>query len=201
MPRSKKQFEEMRNLTRDKIQTAAIHLFAKKGLAATNVQEIADAAGISIGLLYKHYKTKEDLFYELVEFAFNGLNNINVRLRTDESPKAIIEQIIDEIYEDLASNEDYTNLLTLLTQVLLSGKEDEKLAGLLEQDLTMFKALSDLVRRGQELGEFRSGDPFEMAVLFFSAIQGITIVRAAFHPIKLPNKSLLKNLLCEEKNL
>jgi len=166
MPRSKKQFEEMRNLTRDKIQTAAIHLFAKKGLAATNVQEIADAAGISIGLLYKHYKTKEDLFYELVEFAFNGLNNINVRLRTDESPKAIIEQIIDEIYEDLASNEDYTNLLTLLTQVLLSGKEDEKLAGLLEQDLTMFKALSDLVRRGQELGEFRSGDPFEMAVLF-----------------------------------
>ena len=93
MPRTKKQFEEMRNATKEKIQTAAMHLFAQKGLAATNVQEIADAAGISIGLLYRHYKTKEALFYELVEFAIEGLKEISDRLQSDESPKEILSLI------------------------------------------------------------------------------------------------------------
>jgi len=200
MPRTKKQFEEMRISTREKIQSAAMYLFAKKGLAATNVQEIADAAGISIGLLYKHYKTKDALFYELVEFAFNGLKDINLRLCVDESPKVILEQIIDEIYEDLGNNEDFSNLMNLLTQVILSGKEDKKLAGLLEQDFKMFQSLSDLIKRGQELGEFRSGDSFEMAILFFSVIQGLTIFRTALQPVfKVPAKSLMTSFLYEER--
>ena len=199
MPRTKKQFEEMRNLTRDKIQKAAIDLFARKGLAATNVQEIADAAGISIGLLYKHYRTKEELFYQLVEFAFIGLKDISLRLCADGSPKAILEQVIDEIYNDLADNDDFSNLMNLLTQVILSGKEDEKLGGLLLQDIKMFQSLSDLIKRGQDLREFRSGDSFEMAMLFFSAIQGLTIFKTAFQPVfKLPAKSLITCFLYDK---
>jgi AcrR family transcriptional regulator len=199
MPRTKKQFEEMRKLTRKKIQTAALHLFARKGLSATNVQEIADIAGISIGLLYKHYRTKEDMFYELVEIAFNGLKEISIRLCADESPKVILERIIDEIYEELANNEDFTNLLKLLTQALLSSREDEKLARLLAEDFTMLQALANLIRRGQELGEFRSGDSFEMAIFFLSTIQGITIMQEAFQPVfKLPAKSFITNFLYEE---
>jgi len=200
MPRTKKQFEEMRNATREKIQTAAMYLFAQKGLAATNVQEIADTAGISIGLLYRHYKTKEALFYELVEFALTGLKEISRRLQGDASPKAILESIVDEIYDDLANNEDFTNLLVLLTQAALAGKEDSKVAGLLEQDFTMLQAMAGLIRRGQELGEFRSGDSFEMSVFFFSTIQGITISKAAFQQVfKLPPKSLLTEFLYEER--
>lgn len=202
MPRTRKQFEEMRNATREKIQTAAMHLFAQKGLAATNVQEIADAAGISIGLLYRHYKTKEALFYELVEFALAGLKEISGRLQSDESPKVIVERIADEIHEEVANNEDFTNLLVLLTQAMLAGKEDSRLASLLDQDFTMLQSMADLIRRGQELGEFRSGDPFEMSIFFFSAIQGITISKAAFQPVfRLPAKSLLTEFLYEERKV
>jgi len=200
MPRTKKQFEEMRNATKEKIQTAAMHLFAQKGLAATNVQEIADAAGISIGLLYRHYKTKEALFYELVEFAIEGLKEISDRLQSDESPKEIVKRFVDEIYEDIANNEDFTNLLVLLTQAMLAGKEDSRLASLLEQDFTMLQSMADLIRRGQELAEFRSGDPFEMSMFFFSAIQGITICKAVFQSVfRLPAKSLLTRFLYEER--
>lgn len=202
MPRTKKQFEEMRNATKEKIQTVAMHLFAQKGLAATNVQDIADAAGISIGLLYRHYKTKEALFYELVEFALAGLKEISERLQSDASPKSIVESIIDEIYDDLANDEDFTNLLVLLTQAALAGKEDSKVVGLIEQDFTMLQAMADLIRRGQELDEFRSGDPFEMSVFFFSTIQGITISKAAFQPVfRLPPKSLLTEFLYEERKV
>ncbi|WP_342430121.1 helix-turn-helix domain-containing protein [Neobacillus sp. FSL H8-0543] len=47
----------MRTATKNKIHTASIKLFAKKGFAATSVQDIADTAGISTRLLYPHYKT------------------------------------------------------------------------------------------------------------------------------------------------
>lgn len=82
----------------------------------------------------------------------------------------------------------------------MSGKEDEKLAGLLEQDFKMFQSLSDLIKRGQKLGEFRSGDSFEMAILFFSAIQGLTIFRTAFQPVfKMPAKALITSFLYNEE--
>lgn len=66
MPQTKEQFEEIRNKTREKIQLATMQLFVQKGYISTNVQEIADLADISIGLLYRHYKGKEELFNELV---------------------------------------------------------------------------------------------------------------------------------------
>jgi len=89
--------------------------------------------------------------------------------------------------------------LKLLTQALLSSREDEKLARLLAEDFTMLQALANLIRRGQELGEFRSGDSFEMAIFFLSTIQGITIMQEAFQPVfKLPAKSFITNFLYEE---
>ena len=47
MPRSKEAFEAMRQTTRAKIETAALSLFARKGLAV-KVGEIAEAAGVSL---------------------------------------------------------------------------------------------------------------------------------------------------------
>ncbi|WP_335633118.1 helix-turn-helix domain-containing protein [Brevibacillus formosus] len=38
-----------------------MQLFVQKGFGSTNVQDIADTAGISIGLMYRHYKSKETL--------------------------------------------------------------------------------------------------------------------------------------------
>jgi AcrR family transcriptional regulator len=66
LPQTKEQFEEIRNKTREKIQLATMQLFVQKEYISTNVQEIADLADISIGLLYRHYKGKEELFNELV---------------------------------------------------------------------------------------------------------------------------------------
>ena len=51
MPRSEEQFEKMREATREKIREAAVYLFARKGLEATGVSDIARRAGVSSGLL------------------------------------------------------------------------------------------------------------------------------------------------------
>jgi len=48
---------------------AARPLFAQDGFNGTSVRAIAKAAGVSEGLLYKHFPSKEALYREILEFA------------------------------------------------------------------------------------------------------------------------------------
>jgi AcrR family transcriptional regulator len=52
---------------KEKIYQAAIEEFYKKGFLKTKMQDIAKKAGISVGLTYSYYHSKEDLFAAIVE--------------------------------------------------------------------------------------------------------------------------------------
>ena len=52
---------------RAEIMSAALQLFAPKGYLKTRTQDIIDKFGISRGLLYYHFKDKEDILYCLIE--------------------------------------------------------------------------------------------------------------------------------------
>jgi AcrR family transcriptional regulator len=63
--------ERGRQARHDRILDAASRLFAEPGFAKTSVDEVAAAAGVSKGLVYDHYDSKEELlaavFWRLVE--------------------------------------------------------------------------------------------------------------------------------------
>ncbi len=174
MPRTKEQFEAMRLATSEKILAAAGELFAKKGLAGTNVQEIADLAGISIGLLYRHYKTKEELFDALVSEASDGLAEVAKLFLSDAPPVKIIENFCKEVVTDVEKNDDFNNSIMLITQAITSGNQSAALQTLLMRDKEMFDALKKLVERGQSERVCRPGNPYDLALLFCSMLQGIS---------------------------
>src|SRR5690625_7901104 len=95
----------MRIATKEKIHSAAIKLFGKKGFAGTSVKDIAEAAGISIGLMYRHYKNKENLFNDLILYASERLNRTTEKFQNSTSPEESIKQITLELLND--SNKDY----------------------------------------------------------------------------------------------
>jgi AcrR family transcriptional regulator len=66
-PRSSEQFAELRQRSRTAILDAASELFARKGYAATTTEEIARHAGISKGLIYNHFPSKEAILEVLLE--------------------------------------------------------------------------------------------------------------------------------------
>jgi AcrR family transcriptional regulator len=51
--------------TKSKISQAALALFVEKGVAETTVRDIAGAAGLAEGTLYRHFTGKDDLAWEL----------------------------------------------------------------------------------------------------------------------------------------
>lgn len=200
MPRTKEQYEEMRNATRQKIQSAGMRLFVQKGFGSTNVQDIADAAGISIGLLYRHYKTKDSLFNELVEFALDGLTQIIQTFEDADSPKKLMTQFVDEIYHDMQDGEELANLLILMNQLFFSGDgANRKQAEVLEVNGRLLRSTAALIKKGQESGDFRPGDAHEMAVLFYSALQGLADMKVILkNNFVMPSPSVLTLFLFKE---
>ena len=79
-------------IRRAEIMDAAMLLFMEKGYANTTTQDIVDKVNISRGLLYYHFKNKEDILYCLVErYSEKLLRNIHVIVNDDD--KTAIEKI------------------------------------------------------------------------------------------------------------
>lgn len=198
MPRTKAQYEEMRQATRDKIQDAASYLFSKKGVAGTGVQEIADRAGISIGLLYRHYKTKDELFAELIHSATDGLEQLTSAFSSEGDPREILMAVTNEVIDDFKKGDEFGDYLTFITQAFTSGMKSEALEALLAQDKKLILALARLIQRGQREGGFRSGDPHAMAALYMSAVQGLGLFQSVMKSdFPLPSAGLLLSFLFE----
>jgi AcrR family transcriptional regulator len=66
-PRTATQNQEVRAITRAKLLKSALELFASRGYAATSVDAIADAAGVSAGLLYHHFESKSAVLNAIFE--------------------------------------------------------------------------------------------------------------------------------------
>ncbi|PTQ88429.1 TetR/AcrR family transcriptional regulator [Agitococcus lubricus] len=67
---------EQPNITRDRILSAAMAVFAQKGWQKTSLDEVAAAAGMTKGAIYWHFRNKNDLFFALLD----------ARLQRDTSP-------------------------------------------------------------------------------------------------------------------
>jgi AcrR family transcriptional regulator len=59
--------------TRGRILTSAERLFADRGFARVSMPMIAQASGITAGAIYKHFDSKEDLFFEVVRHAVQSI--------------------------------------------------------------------------------------------------------------------------------
>jgi TetR/AcrR family transcriptional regulator, transcriptional repressor of aconitase len=57
---------------RKTIVTAAVPLFARKGFAGTTTKELAEAAGISEALLFRHFPSKRHLYGEILRLGCEG---------------------------------------------------------------------------------------------------------------------------------
>ena len=82
MPRTEKQNEAIRAATRTHILNSAMQLFAEKGYAHTTTRNIAQAAGLSVGLMYHYFANKESLLHAVFDF---------VMARIDERITAVLE--------------------------------------------------------------------------------------------------------------
>lgn len=70
-------------VTKQKILDSALLVFAKDGYELASTNEIAKKAGVSKGVIFKHYKSKSGLYYELFLSELNRMTNEFEKLMLD----------------------------------------------------------------------------------------------------------------------
>jgi AcrR family transcriptional regulator len=88
---------------RNHLVLLAGELFAEKGLRATTVREIADAAGILSGSLYHHFDSKESIGDEILSGFINDvLADYRAAVSCAGSPRDVLEQIVRSTSQTLS---------------------------------------------------------------------------------------------------
>ena len=88
--------EEIKN----QILDAALYLFAKNGYRETSISDIAKRAEISVGNVYRYYKSKIEVFKEVVpeEFVLLAKDMVRQKMYTGKA-NTVSEQLDSEIYQ------------------------------------------------------------------------------------------------------
>lgn len=104
-PRTPEQFQKIRKEKKALIFDAALHQFAEQGIHSSSISKIAQRAGISKGLIYNYFESKEDLVKQLMfDLMDSATEMFGIAGKTELSKKdfiAIIDKSIEVVKQDI----------------------------------------------------------------------------------------------------
>jgi len=125
-PRTQKQFQKMRSARRRQIMDAALALFAREGYSHCSISTLAQHTGISKGLMYHYFESKEQLLGAIIE---NGLDEI-MKLLDPNSDGVLqpeeLEQFIRKVFSNMRNHREFW---TLYVSVILQPGVKEQMEG------------------------------------------------------------------------
>jgi AcrR family transcriptional regulator len=113
---------------RKAIVTAAVPLFARKGFAGTTTKELAEAAGISEALLFRHFPSKKHLYGEILQLGCEGDPALEQLATLDPSTATLVHMTTFMVRYFLLGGVDRAEMETRLRLVLHSFLEDGEYA-------------------------------------------------------------------------
>lgn len=194
MPRNKEANQKVKDERREQILLAALALFATKGLSATKITDITQKTGMSQGLIYHYYKSKEEIFTWLIGSAMQKMNDAALNLeKLPVSAKEKIIIAIEGLLKGFEQNADTANYYFLITQTALSDAYPEVAKEIIRtQNDVKYEVITRILKQGQADGTIKNHDAKEMATLFFSSINGLALNKAIYGPrFKMPDSKIL----------
>lgn len=131
---------------RARVLAAAEELFATRG-TATSTEEVARAAGVGIGTVFRHFPTKEDLLAAVFVARLRRLVDHAEQLAADTEPGAAFFTFFQDVVAQSATKQAFADALTE------AGRDLKDETGEVRPDLT--RALGDLLREAQHVGAVR----------------------------------------------
>lgn len=99
---------------KENILTAALDLFAKQGVAASSTRAIAQEAGVSEGLIFRHFANKEALLTEVLKKWIEQIKDRFESVLQSEHPKVVLKQILSLPFQLNQEEKTFWRLLLCL---------------------------------------------------------------------------------------
>ena len=150
---------------------SAYRVIARQGSHRLSLQDVADQAGVSKGMVLYYFKSKEHLFLVTMRWALERTEaRIRRRIAEVDDPNEVVAALVDAVFIGPEQNRDfcllYLDLIEHAARVpsfgQLSGMAFEIINGLYEE----------VIRDGVARGGFRVDDPAAAAAAMRALIEG-----------------------------
>ena len=181
------------------ITVSALKVFCEKGYDNATVDDIVKKANCSHGLFYHYFKSKKEIFDEVMRMKHEHEDTtLKERVEKEPSFRKKLKIIIDGMFSNMIKDENFPYHYFLFVSKCFSYKEKGKPMPPKDPNKKPFIfILESIFNEGQKAGEFNDKyTPRECADLFLSAIQGATLgyvisPKEIQSKMKLPNTDLL----------
>lgn len=154
---------------REQIMQVAMGLFARQGFNGTTTRQIADAAGVNEAIIFRHFPSKEDLYWAIIEDRCRvggRRKELTDRFQSGASDQEIFASIAEDI---LRRNWDDPSIARLL---FFTALENHRLSQRFFRTYIAdrYETLAEFIRGRIEEGKFRRTDPLLAARGFLGMI-------------------------------
>ena len=166
--KNKNEMNALEPNTREKLLETATALFAEKGYAGTSVREIVDRAGVSKPVLYYYFKSKEGLFYAIMEWAADVQQEILNEIFSASG--TVLDRFIffyRRVYEGV---QQYQNLYKMIHGLIYGPPQGAPEYDFPKYQRYMLHAVKRIYTSGLTAGEVKPADADEVAFLVLSLI-------------------------------
>lgn len=152
------------------ITEAAFAAFAENGYAATRVEEVAQRAGVSKGLMYLYFRTKEELFKAVIKSVVG--RRVDTLVEFAEDTEMSSAEVLRGPMLDFMKRVPGSPVSIVIRLLLSEGRRHPDLLDYYWENVVSkgLGAIRRLIERGVERGEFRRSAVTELPQLFLAPV-------------------------------
>ena len=169
MPKSAEQCEEIRKSTKEMILRKSMIYFAKNGFTGTKIRDLAEYIGIGQGSLYSYFKSKEELFLEILKNVNreDSIKQLKMLKLLPVPAKQKIHILSSKVLQRLEEDDDFAGTIVLNTQMLL---EENAIYSSKEYQSELYKYTAKIIKQGQKEGSVVGGSPTKLANYYWGVV-------------------------------
>jgi TetR/AcrR family fatty acid metabolism transcriptional regulator len=158
---------------REEILAAAVKVFARKGFAASRIEDVAAEAGIGKGVVYLYFDSRDELLLSVFS-AYAAQTETMLASLGSGSPLGRLERLVHLVINSAAAQPDHARVL--LDLWAMTPAIDDWADGPMRDMTSVYheyrSAVADLLREAEESGETRPGLGEHHATVIVGAIEG-----------------------------
>jgi AcrR family transcriptional regulator len=169
--------EEHKENRKHLLLDSALKCFASRGYESTTIDDIVHEAGVSKGMFYNYFRSKEEMYLELLEnrtsewFAELRLEFATCR-NSAEKLKLLVQR-----FREWPLNVERRQSLSIQLEFILYSSRSEELTGMMRNRYERhIEFLEKILEEGKNSGEFPANlDPRSFAAAFWALRDGISL--------------------------
>jgi len=171
MPRTEAAFQQVREASRKKILDGALRVFASKGIEAT-MAEVAEEAGVSQGLAYRYFASKEDILSELVHGTTSAGGGFYERVKLAQgTAKERLDYLLVQMTHGIRETPEHYRLFSHVLRD--ANVPDELRAAVAKNGGAIRNTIRKLIVEGQASGDVAGDDPDQLLAALLACIDGL----------------------------